>query len=186
MAIKIVIVLGVVVVLLFIGSVILNARNGNDIDKSGTDAQTADIQQRFGSLLATPLQGQDVGSLRVGASNCPLTQPGGCRMSSPSSGSAQVLSSDDRIRQVRRATFALLPTSSPGATLTATFKPLRDDPANGLVQSRSTPVPTPTPPPGQQAERGRVQLNVSREGGTLAFACGGPPNAVCQVGLVAD
>jgi hypothetical protein len=175
-AIKTILIVGVVVLALFVAGVVLGSCN-NTPSSPGT--QTAEVQMRFDALLSKPLQTQEIND-----SNACLTQAAGCRIQSTRSFGIEP--SDDHVRQVRRATLALLPGSTPGATLTARFDPANDDPTHGLVQSQSTPAPTPTPPPGRPPpERARIQLNVSREGGKVTVACG-PPNVICLVKLVPD
>jgi hypothetical protein len=178
-SVRAVIVIGVVLVLLFIASVVLNACNANTIDSSSQKSSTASVQERFDGLLAKPLAAAEVRE----TTPC-LLQPTGCPIGPNQSRTVLVLQSGDAVRRVRRATFALLQQgSTPGASLKVSFTPVRDDPANGEVRSDAQPGPTPRPT--QPPERSRVSLNISQDGGQLTITCQ-PATATCVAKLVPD
>ena len=183
MSVKVLVILAVVLVALFVTSVVVGARNNGQIQSNDLD----DVKARFGDLMAKPLETQRASNGEITwpevreASPC-VVRPTGCVILPNQTHTLIVLKSDDSVRRVRRATFALLQAgSTAGANVDVTFTPVSDDPVAGEVRSKAEAAPTarPTQPP----EIRRVHVDISRDGGSVAIGCR-PTTATCVVKLV--
>jgi hypothetical protein len=178
-SVRVVIVIGVLLVALFVISIVLGACGNNNTGSADLSNTTNTVQNAAGGLIAKPLTIEDVRE----TTPCVLNASG-CVIGPNQTRSLIVVKSDDSIRRVRRATFAQLKTgSSAGSAVTVRFTPVGEDASTGEVRSNAqlTPVPASTPSP----EVGRVQVNISQNGGQLTITCF-PPTGTCLVKLIGN
>lgn len=189
MGLKIVIVIGVVLVGLFVASVIIGARNTNTTGSADLTSTTNSVQARFGTLMARQLETQTDSTGKtvwpeVRETPPCLVTPAGCPIPPNQTRTLLITKSEDTIRRVRRATFAVLKQGSiAGSAVDFEFKPVSDDPSAGEVHGKAGL--TPTPAPAATPEVGRVQVNVSPDGGQVIVTCRSGGGG-CLVKLVAQ
>src|SRR5438132_4965208 len=143
MSVRVVVILGVVLVVLFVASVVLGACNNNNTGRSDLTKSTSDVQVGVGGFMARPLanhkdtNGDIVWPEVREGTPCIITAKG-CPVGSIQAHILTVVKSDDIVRRVRRATFAQLqPGSTNGSAMDAVFTPLSDDPSAGEVRSKA-------------------------------------------------
>ena len=189
MAVRVVIIIGVVLVVLFVASVVLGARSNSSTGSADLTTSTDAVRSRFDGLMAKPLanhtdnNGEIVWPEVRETTRC-LVVSTGCAIGPNQARTLIVVKSDDNVRRLRRATFAQLrPGSTAGSAVDVVFTPVNDDPSAGEVRSKAEAAPTAgtaSPP-----ELGRVRVNISQSGGQLTVTCR-PATATCMVKLVAE
>jgi len=178
-SVKLVIGLGVLLVVLFFISIGLGACGNNSAGSGDLSSAQKNVEGLAGSLITKPLTLQDVRE-----STACVTLTTGCLVGPNQTRTFIVLKSDDNIRRVRRATFAQLKAgSTPGSAVKIAFRPVNDSPSTGEVHS--TVQLTPTPTAATSPEVGRVQVDISQNGGAVDITCV-PPTAACLVKLASD